>query len=344
MQDRWRILRHILLIIPLISTFFPQIDLSKRITPIPNQDQLMMLSNWVGAVMLVTSLLIIYVNIYVFVPRFLFKDKFLFYTLILFGMALLYYIIEVISTKYIYDSFEKYLILPKFVFKDFINETLLPLVFLGSTTGYKIFKKWIIDNERLNEMRNSQLKEELNHLKNQVNPHFLFNTLNNLGTLIQTDTEKATQVVHGLSDVLKYQIYDSSREQILLSKDIAILSQLLLLEKIRRDRFTYELWLQDNIDGILIPPLLFINFIDNALKHSLDNREASYLKIKIAIIEKRLEFYCENSKPSFIVTKETGGIGLKNITRRLELLYGSTYTLNLQDEPNKFSVYLTIPI
>jgi LytS/YehU family sensor histidine kinase len=259
-------------------------------------------------------------------------------------LAFCYFTIAVSTANYLLVGFEKYINLPSLSVSSFVDYLLAPIAYLGAATGYKIFKKWMADNERLNQLRNEQLKEELNQLKNQVNPHFLFNTLNNLDTLIQTDSKRASQVVLGLSDILRYQIYESNRDHILLSKDIDMLYQYLLLEKIRRDRFNYEILVESKIDGVLLPPLIFINFVDNALKHSLDNRNASYVRIKFNIIDKRLFFEIENSKPSFITQRETGGFGLKNIKRRLDLLYEKNYDLILTDEPNKYTVSLNIPL
>src|SRR5688572_18982903 len=140
-------------------------------------------------------------------------------------------------------------------------------VLLGSVVGLKVFKKWIIDVQRMNELHQTNLKTELEQLKSQVNPHFLFNTLNNLLVLTQTDVGKATQVLLGLSDLLRYQLYDSAREKILLSKDIAFIQNVLDLEKIRKNDFDFTIHTEGDIDGHSLPPFLFIPFVENAIKH-----------------------------------------------------------------------------
>jgi sensor histidine kinase YesM len=343
MSKKWRFVKHIILIIPILSTFIPDVSRGNQLH-ISNYDILVQSIYIHLGFLFCIAIVLIYTNLYVLVPRLLFKRKYLLYALAALLFGVVYFLADSLHGAYVYRGFEQYVTTPRFTIKDFIDTAILPMVFLGSTTGYKVFKKWIIDNQHLNDLQKAQLQEELTNLKNQVNPHFLFNTLNNLSTLIQTDTEKAIQVVLGLSDVLKYQIYDSNKEMILLSKDIDILSQFLMLEKIRRDRFSYEILVEDNIEGILLPPLLFINFIDNAVKHSLDNRNISYIKIRFSVKENQLFFMIENSKPSFIIQSEKGGLGLKNVQRRLQLLYGEDYELQLNDQPNKYTVHLKIPL
>ncbi len=344
MNKRWSFIRHFMLLIPLASVFIPNSN-SEAEKAIENYDGVMAAVYNHGIFMFFLAVLIIYFNLLVLLPRLLFKNRYLLYTLACMGLGVVYFSGEYLHGNYVYRGFEKYIELPRLSIKNFIDNILLPLIFLGATAGYKVFKKWVIDTQRLNDLQKAQLQEELIHLKNQVNPHFLFNTLNNLQTLVKTDAEKASQVILGLSDVLRYQIYDSTKEYVLLSNDIEMISYYLLLEKIRRENFRYEIKINGDISGLLIPPLLFINFIENALKHGADSREASFLLIELLYTEKnKLQFIAKNSKPSVITIKPEGGLGIKNIARRLELLYGKKYQLDIKDETNLFTVHLTIPL
>jgi LytS/YehU family sensor histidine kinase len=214
---------------------------------------------------------------------------------------------------------------------------------LGATTGISVFKQWITDSDKLNTLQQLGLQNELAQLKNQINPHFLFNTLNNIRTLNLIDANKANQVLMGLSDILRYQIYDTGKDLISLKKDIGILDDYLLLEKIRRDNFTYQIVVDGEPSNILVPPLLFINFIENAIKHGASAREMAFCNVYFNLVGKTLQFSCANSKPSVIV-KSGGGLGLKNIERRLQLLYPNNHTLQITDEVNLYTVKLTIPI
>jgi LytS/YehU family sensor histidine kinase len=230
-----------------------------------------------------------------------------------------------------------------FTLVDFIQKTLVVAVVLGCVTGLKVFKKWISDVQRMNELHEINLRTELEQLKSQVNPHFLFNTLNNLLVLMKTDTEKASQVLLGLSDLLRYQLYDSAREKIQLSKDIAFIENLLTLEKIRKNDFEYSIHTEGNINAQTLPPFLFIPFVENAIKHGASTDEHSYLTVHFRIDDKNLHFFSENSKP-VIKNSNRGGIGLGNIKRRLELLYPQKHTLEMIDNPDKYVVNLIIPL
>jgi sensor histidine kinase YesM len=348
MDKKWRIARHLLLILPLTSNFLNTNEqLVENIPGLKNYaglEGLLQVLYRTQFAALLLALFIIYLNIYILVPKLLFKNRILAYFFACIGIAVVFYFTSYFVSQYYFKDYADVMPLPKLSVREFIDITLITQIFLGATTGYRLLKKWIIDSRRMNDLANIQLNEELNQLKNQVNPHFLFNTLNNLNTLVLTNPSKASQVVLGLSDVLRYQIYDSSKDKVLLSKDIEMLDHFLMLEKIRRDKFTYEIVVEAAVKGILIPPLLFVNFIDNALKHGADVREPYYLKVNFSIQQNQLIFYAENSKPSLIAAKEAGGVGLKNITRRLDLLYGTNYKLTLDDKPNLYIVHLKIPI
>jgi two-component system, LytTR family, sensor kinase len=161
--------------------------------------------------MIVVSAAAVYINVYILVPRLLFKARYFYYTLVLIVMLIGYFVILYGSSRYYFRGIEEYTLSNATAFENFISVITTPLVFIGATSGYKIFKKWIGDSGRLNALQQSQLNNELKHLKNQVNPHFLFNTLNNIRTLNEIDIKKANQVLLGLSDILRYQIYDSNK-------------------------------------------------------------------------------------------------------------------------------------
>lgn len=195
----------------------------------------------------------------------------------------------------------------------------------------------------MNQLQQINLKTELEQLKSQINPHFLFNTLNNLLVLTKTDPDKAGQVLLGLSDLLRYQLYDSSQDRIQLSKDIAFINNLLALEKIRKDDFDYQVNTEGKIDGLALPPFLFIPFIENAIKHGASSVGHSWLTVNFKLDGKKLIFTAENSKPP-IKKQLPGGLGLNNIKRRLELLYPNDHQLDIKDDAHTYFVTLTIPV
>ncbi|KAA3932477.1 histidine kinase, partial [Bacteroides ovatus] len=186
---------------------------------------------------------------------------------------------------------------------------------------------------------------ELTFLKNQINPHFLFNMLNNANVLIKRNPEEASKVLFKLEDLLRYQINDSSRERVSLASDIRFLNDYLNLEKIRRDNFQFTLRQEGEVDSIWIQPLLFIPFVENAVKHSFDSEHSSYVHVFFKVEAHRLEFRCENSKPAVAVQQgKVGGIGLANIQRRLGLLYPEHYKLEQKEDENLYSVILSITL
>ena len=225
----------------------------------------------------------------------------------------------------------------------FIQVGAVCAVLLGAVVGLKVFKKWITDVQQMQELQEINMRTELEQLKSQVNPHFLFNTLNNLLVLVKTDPERASQVLLGLSDLLRYQLYDSAREKILLSKDIDFIKNLLALEKIRKNDFSFEIETEGNIDKVKLSPFIFIPFVENAIKHGASSVGHSYLTLHFRVTDNELYFVAENSKP-VIKKNSIGGLGLKNIKRRLELLYPNNHTLEIKEDTDKYIVNLIIPL
>ncbi len=292
----------------------------------------------------------VYINIYVLVPRFFFKTKYVTYLVLLVLMG-------VLGLNFIGYGFR--LFFEDFRVKNIIRESerggvyegiLMCIPIILTTTTIKLLQKWINDNKRINELSNLTLNMELNELRNQINPHFLFNMLNNVKALIRTDPAKASVVIVKLSEFLRYQLYENSEEKTLLTSEIDFLSNFLNLEKIRRDYFSFDI--QINIDkraanSIFIPPNLFTTFVENAVKHSVDiSGGESYVNIKIMMENKQLHFMCVNSRSAYysVSDQKNSGLGLANITRRLELLYGDAFELQIESGDKEYMVNLKIPM
>lgn len=295
----------------------------------------------------VSIMAMIYLLLLVLIPRLLFRSKvFLFAICFFILISLIYFMAWFVDTIYLIPLDEH---LPanfqhvELSFISYIQLCGIATVLLGAVVGLAIFKKWINDVQRMNELQQTNLKAELEQLKSQVNPHFLFNTLNNLLVLTKTDPEKASQVLLGLSDLLRYQLYDSTREKIVLSKDIAFIQNFLSLEKIRKNDFTFSITTTGNMDAQLLPPFLFIPFVENAVKHGASTVGHSYLNMDFNIKDKQLHFHSENSKP-VVKQQLVGGLGLGNIKRRLELLYPGNHTIEITDSADKYIVNLIIPL
>ena len=213
--------------------------------------------------------------------------------------------------------------------------------------GYSIRNSYKQNNELMKKIvweQNERRKSELDVLQSQINPHFLFNMLNNANVLIKRNPEEASKVLFKLEDLLRYQINDSSRERVALASDIRFLNDYLNLEKIRRDHFQFTMEQEGDIDSIWIQPLLFIPFVENAVKHSFDSEHPSSVHLSFKVEENQLEFRCENTMPAVAVSNKVGGIGLANIQRRLGLLYPDCYELEQIENENRYMVTLCITL
>ena len=285
-----------------------------------------------------------YLNMYWLVPKLLFKNRYGQYGLSIAALFIivlvLKYSVKPLLRPYLKAEYEKQVFESNILGLSFIF-----LVLVTATTAIKLFQRWVYDTQRISQLEITSVQSELKHLKNQLNPHFLFNMLNNANVLIEKDPEKASQVLMKLSDLLRYQLYDSARNKVLLTADIHFLTDFLNLEKIRRDNFTVLISKEGEISGVQVPPLLLITFVENAVKHSMDVKESTYVHVYVSVQNRELRFACVNSKPKIAVAKShSGGVGLANVRRTLELVYPSKHNLNIQDSINTFEVNLTIQL
>ena len=270
---------------------------------------------------------------YVLVPKLLFRNKNIEYCL-----AVISIIIVVAICGYFFNPFDKGhgLNIPLFSF--------LTVLLLAASSSIKLFQKGMMDKQLIYELKQSKTSAELEQLKNQINPHFLFNMLNNANVLTKKDPEKASQVLMKLSDLLRYQLYDSARDKVLLTSDIHFLEDFLNLEKVRRDSFDFLISKEGDLSGVQIPPLLFISFVENAVKHNNDATKSSFINLYFDVRNNELFFKCINSKPMLKSVNNTGGLGLTNVKRRLELLFPATHSLTIEDDSERYCVTLTIKI
>lgn len=291
---------------------------------------------------------IIYTNIYACVPRLLLKNKLEKYAICLLVFTAIF-ILSIAFTQIIVldikpsNTFNIY----SFLVNTLSASAILIFLFLG-TTSLVLVKYWIIADLKKSTLESSVLESELKLLKNQVNPHFLFNMLNNANMLLKKDKAQASDVLFKLEDLLRYQINDSTKEEVLLSSEIRFVNDFLNLEKIRRDNFEYTIQAEGNVGVVKIPPLLFILFVENAIKHNPENEHSSFVKIEFRVKDSDLEFICENSKPESPMmqqnTQTQGGLGLKNIRRRLELLFPDNYNLQIVEQQLKYTVKLRLTL
>jgi sensor histidine kinase YesM len=285
----------------------------------------------------------IYLQLIFLNPRYLFTNRFKIYFIWQFFIVVIVYCIVRLSQYFLIETYSKNsLFFIESGFFGFIETIIYPMVFIVAIASYGLFKRGILQQRKMMELEKLKIAAELNQLKTQINPHFLFNTLNNLHQLAVVNHEKTSEIILGLSDVLRYQIYDSQKELVQISSDIEAIEKYLLIEKIRRDNFDIKIESKNISAEYLIPPLLFVNFIDNAVKHSLGS-ESSYIFVQFEFQDDHLMFTCKNSKPKFISSQLQGGLGLENSKRRLELLYKNQFDLKILENATEFEVKLKLP-
>ena len=340
-DDRYRLLRHTMMVLGILVI----ISFSNAVTEYAGVYRYIRLLCVCGALITMS-----YVNMNVLVPRFFFKGL---YVLYLVFLLLLVVICRGIMSYWL----NIFSILDRATVDRYLNNdklgsyegTIILLAVVLVTTMIKLFQRWMRDNERMAELRNITLTMELNELRNQINPHFLFNMLNGIKALVRSDPEKATMVIMKLSEFLRYQLYENNSEKTLLRSEINFLSNFLALERLRRDNLSIDISSPTApriLNGVSLPPNLFTTFLENAVKHSVDISGAeSYIRVTIAVKEDKIYFTCVNSiDPEYRPSDgKNSGLGLTNIKRRLELLYGDNYDLQITAAVKEYCTKLTIP-
>lgn len=280
----------------------------------------------------------VYVNIYVLIPNFLKLKSYIFY--IFWLIVLLTASSLLIQFLFIYPFHQFLQITDGFkTFNPNLHSAYFfsTLVYVGITSLLKFIKEWLSMqdlNLKLAKIEQQKLEAELNTLKGQLNPHFLFNSLNNIYSLALVKSDIVPELILKLSDLMRHIIYESKEKYISLEKEIDFVNNFVALQKIRtseKTKINYEIF--GEIPSAKIAPLLFEPFIDNAFKHGLPGTENSdFINIKFNFKQpENLYFEIENNfEETTIWNKKHSGIGIENVKQRLKLLYGKKeYDLNI---------------
>jgi two-component system, LytTR family, sensor histidine kinase AlgZ len=222
--------------------------------------------------------------------------------------------------------------------------TLFIVLFVGMI---RFAVDWFEFEARKKEVENERLTAELNFLKAQINPHFLFNTLNNLYYLAYTKSENTTEVIAKLSQMMRYMIYDSNHPRVLLSKEIEYMQNYISLERLRlNNQIPINFKIEGSIEQIWIAPFIFITFLENAFKHGVTNNNSkAWVNISIQMKGHECVYKVENSKiPLTANNSEKSGIGLQNVERRLELSYPGQHKIKIQDTADVYAVELALTL
>lgn len=300
--------------------------------------------------LLLPAFLVYTINYCVLIPLLLFSSKRKYFYIINSAIILFLIALPVIRDGFIPD-------IPQEVIEAFpdakflwiaIGGVVLKIIFYAAIVampvGLKYVMRWNEEKHKMEEERRRNAEAELTWLKNQLNPHFLFNTLNNISSLTQIDADKAQESIGQFSELLRYALYESNVEKVKLTDETEFMKNYIDLMSLRCNEMTLVESRFDSFDeSLTISPLLFISLIENAFKHGTSSHKESFVKIDMGLDGDDLVFSCENSIHERTSEDRSGsGIGIENMTRRLDLLYPDAYTYRQYIEDNTYIVIVRI--
>jgi len=323
-----------------LSFFFYNINARPR----PDQDLGVTISKTTFHVAF--NMLVAYINYFIFLPRFLEKRRL--------GQYLLEYAIPFIIITTIRIYLQRWLV-DGYTYQEHYFYSNIYIVQMTATSLFIVIfvsmlrfaKDWFELEAKKKELENEKLTAELSFLKEQINPHFLFNTLNNLYYLAYTKSDNTTEVIAKLSQMMRYMIYESNYPLVELSKEIEYMQNYVSLERLRlNNQIPIDFKIDGDPSGMKIAPLILITFLENAFKHgaSGDSKKA-WVNLSIKLTGKNCIYTVENSKINSVNSEHgKSGIGLQNVKRRLELTYSEKYDLEVKDLADRYYVQLKMAL
>lgn len=304
---------------------------------------------WQLLTLLPPDMVLVYINLYLLTPLFLVRKRFVLYILTLAGCISIVSVIN-IGLHHLYTLMGS----PFFVGNSTLDgpdvavQVLNCIYLVGIATALKFLKDWFTQQQRLKEIEKQQVATELAFLKAQIHPHFFFNTLNNLYSLTLQRSELAPEVVLKLSGLMSYMLYESAAGEVPLEKELDNLENYIALERLRfgdRLALTFE---KKGIGSrpVQLPPLILLTFVENSFKHGPARLPGKgHIHICIEVLPDQLLFHVDNPiAPEEDRSGEKNGIGFRNVTRRLNLLYGKRYRLDYSAVGETFHVTLKLPL
>jgi Putative regulator of cell autolysis len=296
----------------------------------------------------VINISLFYLNYLLFIPQFLNKKRYSVYilaiviTIIVYGLdkygVALFFKQEVLMHKGMNGNKAQSLTFLPF----FISTLFTSTIFVLLSILLKFSVDWFLNERIQRDLENQRLTAELAFLKSQINPHFLFNSLNSIYSLAYQHSENTSGAILKLSEIMRYMLYECNDNRVDLVKELHYLQNYIDLQKIR---FGNKAFIDFKIDGEVtgqkIVPLLLIAFIENAFKHGIANDSLSPITMFINVNQQHLQFYIRNKKHANN-RDPIGGIGLSNVKRRLDLLYPGNYNLDIRDENDTYTCELSL--
>ena len=303
---------------------------------------------------------IFYINYLWLVPKFYLKNKKALFFILTAVMIILFYFVLNYTNQITHnperrraatesverERHETRLNRPPVKVMQIYGYSLVSIIIVGFSLGLKVIEQHSASEKRQKELEKEKLNSELAFLKNQVSPHFFFNTLNNIYALIEVNSNDAQDAVLKLSKLMRYLLYESEQGETELDNEINFMNHYIDLMKLRLSpKVKLQIEMPSENTNKKVPPLLFIPFIENAFKHGISYREKSYIYISLATENEKIKFNCKNSlgKPAEEKPVENhSGIGLENVKKRLNLLFPEKYKLDINQSKSEYIVDLEI--
>jgi two-component system, LytTR family, sensor kinase len=294
---------------------------------------------------------VVYVHMYFLMPKLLSHRKYFYYGI---SLICLVFVATVLQSEVIRGMIASgiYNFNPDLLYapRKFSSTASHITMILFVTSAIKILKDQYLQQQKLQQVEQQRLRNELTFLKTQINPHFFFNTLNNLYSLVLNKSDKAADAILKLSSLMEYVIYESDKKKVSLQSEVKHLQDYVELEKLRFGaELKLDMVLPEEVAGYDIPPMLLIPLVENCFKHGKPDKNGLFtINIEATIKGKHLCFSTYNTKAPHPIERGKAtshyGVGLQNVMRRIELIYGKRANFKLKELPESFSLTVQLPL
>ncbi len=295
--------------------------------------------------------ILVYANLYFLLPKYFENKKYWTYIILLNLMVVIVSLVRMETDAILMhilpakDQIKQYLYSPAHFVSVFVSGYLLIIL----SSSFRFIKEYFINIQLREQIKYQKLEAELNNLKNQLNPHFLFNVLNNIHSLAYLKSDKTAPMVMKLSEMMRYVLYECNSDKVSLKKEIDYLKNYLDLQQMKKEeKMNIEFSVEGNVNGIMIEPLIFLPLFENCFKHgNLDDTQNGWMKSKLIISNNFINLWIENSirKPHIESNgKKAGGIGLNNLKERLKMLYKDKCEFVIIRKSDSFMVSLMLEL
>ncbi|MBI1768078.1 MAG: histidine kinase [Bacteroidetes bacterium] len=288
--------------------------------------------------------ILIYFNWLVLIPTYAQQRKIIVYLILVFVSLALYALMknvhDVYLNGYVLGDESK-----RFLFYNAYYNFSIGLFYLAFHVALQLSKEWYFQRELIRQLEVEKLSSELEYLKAQINPHFVFNSINTIYFQIDKQNSSARESLSAFSEMLRYQLYECNGKEIAIEKEMMYLKNYVSLQRMRKDEnYTISFVVEENVKDFFISPLLLIPFVENAFKHVSHHPHKNEVRIKIDKHDDTVELSVFNTKEGKTIAEDHPGIGLKNVKRRLELLYKDRHELVIDDRADSYEVHLSLGI